>query len=86
MSRFCLTLPSNNSTQYYPENTVACYTTKLANMIELEGDWEVGLLEISTPKDLVNVANVDVSTSFTSTKNIIVKYGCRRRTTLEFNS
>jgi len=57
MSRFCLTLPSNSSTQYYPENTVACYTTKLANMIELKGDWEVGLLEISTPKDLVNVAD-----------------------------
>jgi len=56
MSRFYLTLPSNSSTQYYPE-TLACYITKLANMIELEGDWEVGLLEISTPKELVNVAD-----------------------------
>jgi len=26
-------------------------------MIELEGDWEVGLLKISTSKDLVNVAD-----------------------------
>jgi len=57
MSRFCLTLPSNSSTQYCPENTVACYTTKLANMIELEGDWKMGLLEISTLKDLINVAD-----------------------------
>jgi len=43
--------------QYYPENTVACYTTKLGNMIELEDDWEVGLLEISTSKELVNVVD-----------------------------
>jgi len=53
MSWFCLTLPSNSSTQYYPENTVAFYTTKLANMIELEGDWEVSLLEISTLKEVL---------------------------------
>ena len=40
---------------YYPENTVARYTTKLANTIELEGDWEVGLFEMSTPLELVNI-------------------------------
>ena len=57
MSRFYLTLPSNSSMNYYPENTVARYTTKLANTIELEGDWEVGLLEISTPQELVNVVD-----------------------------
>jgi len=56
MSRFYLTLPSNSSMQYYPDNTVARYTTKLDNAIELEGDWEVGLLEIWAPSDLVNVA------------------------------
>ena len=55
MSRFYLTLPSNSSAQYYPENTAARYTTKLGNTIELEGDWEVGLLEISTPSRLANV-------------------------------
>ena len=36
MSRFYLTLPSNSSMKYYPENTVAQFTTKLSNVIELE--------------------------------------------------
>jgi len=55
MSRFYVTLPSNSSMQYYPDNTVARYTTKLANTIELEGDWEVGLAEISVPSAVENV-------------------------------
>ena len=55
MSHFYLTLPSNSSMDYYPENTVARYTTKLANTIELECNWEVGLLEMSTPVELVNI-------------------------------
>jgi len=55
MSRFYLTLPSNSSRRYYPENTVARYTTKLDNTVELHGDWEVGLVEISTPADMTNV-------------------------------
>ena len=44
-----MTLPSNNSMEYYPENTAACYTTKLADTAELEGNWEVGLAEMSIP-------------------------------------
>jgi len=31
---------------YYPNNTVGRFTTKLNSLIELEGDWEVGLTEI----------------------------------------
>jgi len=46
MSQFYLTLPSNASMNVYPNNTVAQYTTKLANTVELDGDWEVGLVEI----------------------------------------
>ena len=41
--------------EYYPDNTVSCYTTKLADKIELEGDWEVGLAEISVPSSVENV-------------------------------
>jgi len=41
--------------QCYPDNTVARYTTKLANPIELEGEWEVGLAEISFPSAVENV-------------------------------
>jgi len=40
---------------YYPQNTVAQYTTKLNNTIELDGDWEVGLTEISFPINIENV-------------------------------
>ena len=57
MSRFYLTLPSNSSMKYYPENTVAQFTTKLNNMIELDGDWEVGLAEISVPSKVENAFN-----------------------------
>jgi len=55
MSRFYLTLPSNSSMDYYADNTVARYTTKLTNTVELEGEWEVGLTEISFPSKVENV-------------------------------
>ena len=56
MSRFYLTLPSNSSMDYCPQNTVAKYTTKLNTSIELDGDWEVGLTEISFPYNIEDVA------------------------------
>jgi len=40
---------------YYPENTVARFTTKLPNNIDLDGEWEVGLSEISVPLHVHNV-------------------------------
>jgi len=40
---------------YYPSNTVAQFTTKLPQVIELDGDWEVALTEISVPSPLPNV-------------------------------
>ena len=53
--RFYLTLPSNSSMNYYPSNTVARYATKLPQVMELEGEWEVALTEISVPSPLPNV-------------------------------
>jgi len=44
---------------YYPQNTVAQYTTKLNNLIELDGEWEVGLTEISFPFEIENVVEGD---------------------------
>jgi len=55
MSCFNLTLPSNSSIDYYPENTVARFTTKLPNNIDLDGEWKVGLSEISVPSHVYNV-------------------------------
>jgi len=52
MSRFHLTLSSNS---YYPENSVARFTTKLPNNIDLNGEWEVALSAISVPSRVYNV-------------------------------
>ena len=40
---------------YYSENTVARFTTKLPNNIDLDGEWDVGLSEISVPSHVHNV-------------------------------
>ena len=49
MSSFYLTLPSNSSIKYYPNNTLTNYVTKLPQMFDLNGEWEVGLSEIQFP-------------------------------------
>jgi hypothetical protein len=40
---------------YYPDNTVAKYKTRLANPISLTGDWEVGLVEIEFRRSWMTV-------------------------------
>lgn len=50
MTHFYLTLPSNSSEQYFPNNTLTDYTTKLSSTIELTNEWEVGLAEIMFPR------------------------------------
>ena len=44
-SQFYLILPSNSSFDYFPQNTLASYKTKLSKKISLVGEWEVGLAE-----------------------------------------
>jgi hypothetical protein len=44
---FYATLPSNSSFEYYPENTLNNYTTKLHSTLRLEENYEVGLVEMS---------------------------------------
>ena len=46
---FYLTLPSNSSLQFYPQNTVTQFTTQLAHHLDLQGQWEVGLAELQYP-------------------------------------
>ena len=43
-----------------PENTAACYTTKLADTVELEGDREVGLAEMSIPGAVYNLSLIHI--------------------------
>jgi hypothetical protein len=50
MDSFYVTLPSDSSGLYYPANTIANYTTKLASPVDLEpNNWELGLVNISYP-------------------------------------
>ena len=55
MTHFYLTLPSNSSEEYFPDNTKTEFTTKLASTIELTNEWEVGLAEIMFPRSWYTV-------------------------------
>ena len=58
---FTLTLPSNNSSTYYPENTAASFITKLPEDINLIGQWEVALKEVQF---LVSWYNVEIGKGY----------------------
>ena len=55
MTHFYLTLPSNSSQQFFPDNTLTEFTTKLSSTIELTNEWEVGLAEIMFPRSWYNI-------------------------------
>ena len=55
--QFYITLLSDSSMEYYPDNTVAKFTTKLPEAVELNGDYEVGLAEIIYPHTWCNINN-----------------------------
>lgn len=52
---FYVTLPSDSSLQYFPENKISHFTTQLPTSIELKGEWEVGLSEIIYPHSWNNI-------------------------------
>lgn len=53
---FYLTLPSNSSLEFFPDNTLTHYFTKLPHPIDLSGgQWEVGLSEIQYPHTWYNI-------------------------------
>lgn len=54
MSQFYITLPSDSSMNFYPNNTVAHYTTKLTERVHLDGEYEVALTEIIYPSNWLN--------------------------------
>ena len=57
MTHFYLTLPSNSSEKYYPDNTLANFKTKLHNDVALSGEWEVALVDIMYPRNWYNVSD-----------------------------
>ena len=55
MSQFYLTLPSNSSAKFYPDNTVTQFNTRLHQTFDLTGEWEVGMTEIMFPRSWYNI-------------------------------
>ena len=54
-SEFQLTLPSNSSIEFFPNNKASDFTTKLPTPISLEGEWELALIDIQYPHNWYNV-------------------------------
>ena len=67
MNDFYLTLPSNSSMDVYPHNTMANFKTNLPNRIELEGRWEVGMVEMQYPHTWYNLREEDGELTILST-------------------
>jgi hypothetical protein len=73
MSQFYLTLPSNSSEKYYPNNTLTDFFTKLHNDIDLSGDWEAALVEIMYPRNWFNVKDQIIKISCSDSEKIAPK-------------
>src|SRR6266851_3523916 len=77
-NNFYVTLPSNASMQYFPENTQSNWITLMNPPIELTDEWEVGLSEIHIPTKWQNIdsSNNSFKVSFLNqqSENINVEY------------
>ena len=54
-SEFYITLPSNSSMQYFPDNKTLNFVMKLSRTLKIDGEWEVGLAEIDHPHTWYNI-------------------------------
>ena len=64
VEQFYVTLPSNNSLNYFPSNVVSSFKTKLATPLSLQGEWEVALVDFIYPFSWFNVNNNNNRFSF----------------------
>ena len=55
MESFTIELVSNASAQLFPENTLISFTNFLPEQLNLDGQWEVAISEISYPSMYQNV-------------------------------
>ena len=55
MESFTIELVSNASAQLFPDNTLSCFTHFLPEQLNLDGQWEVAISEISYPSMYQNV-------------------------------
>ena len=76
ITEFYVTLPSNSSMQYFPSNTQSSFRTKLSAPLMLTGEWEVGIREISIPRNWFNVGmhNNDYIIDIEAEKKIVVDH------------
>ena len=57
MESFTIELVSNASAQLFPDNTLCSFTKFLPEQLNLEGQWEVEISEISYPSMYQNVTD-----------------------------
>ncbi|KAF2892091.1 hypothetical protein ILUMI_14082 [Ignelater luminosus] len=56
---FYLTLLSNSSMNYFPDNKTTKFSTQLPKRIRLTGQWVVGIAEIQYPCSILSVSDTD---------------------------
>lgn len=56
MKDFYMTLLSNSSMDFHPQNKTSSFTVQLPRYMRLDGDWEVGLAEIQYPYTFYTVS------------------------------
>ena len=57
MNSFTVELVSNASFDCYPNNTLSSFTNFLPEQINLEGEWEVAITELSNPSLYQNITD-----------------------------
>ena len=72
LDEFYVTLPSNSSMKYFPENTQSSYRTKLSPPLVMHGDWEVALSEVFMPRSWFNVGHHNNSYSISILKEELI--------------
>ena len=72
LDEFYVTLPSNSSMDYFPDNTQSSYRTKLFSPIVISGEWEVALSEVYMSRNWFNVNTHNNSYSVTLIKEEIL--------------
>lgn len=72
---FYVTLVSNSSLEYYPENKTNSFTAQLPQYITLNGEWSVAVVEIQYPFTLFNVTK--------DNNKIILNYNGDKKTVME---
>lgn len=75
MKDFYITLVSNSSFEYYPENKTNSFTAQLPQYIRLDGEWSVALVEIQYPFTLFNVTK--------DNNKIVLEYNGDKKTIME---